>query len=97
MISNLRNIAVDIQKCVGHDCENNCSHPDCQLCTPCVDNENLNNMHRAYREHIRRGGFKRLFPAEGYFDDDFIKSLSYNNQISLKWFKSKCESNNEWC
>lgn len=97
MLSNSKNVAVNPSTCVDNNCFENCNKHECELCTPCVSEENLQNMFRAYREHVRRGDFKRIFPSQNHFDDDFTERLSVNNKISVEWFKAKCENNREWC
>lgn len=97
MFSTLKNIGVKPGVCVDHDCDRNCNLPECELCSPCLAQADLDAMRRAYRENTRRGGFKRLFPSKTYYDDDFISTVSPRNQISLKWFKEKCQEANEWC
>lgn len=86
-----------METCVKNDCYSNCGRPECELCTPCLIKDDLDGIYEAYRENGRRGGFKRIFPAEAFYDDEFIKTRNLKNQIALKWFKEKCKMNNEWC
>jgi hypothetical protein len=68
------------------------------ICPPCIDDENLYQIREAFREHQHEGNFLRVFPAEEYYDDEeFIESLTLKNQISINWFKGKCETNFKWC
>ena len=97
MVSNSKNIAVDAKTCVELDCHLNCQKKECQLCLPCVGDENLKNMHRAHREHAKRGGFVRLFPSMKHFDYSSITDMTKNNQISVKWFEAKCRQNEDFC
>ena len=97
MFSNSKNIAVNTRICVSNDCDKNCGKPECELCTPCLGSEDIDNMHRAYREHVRRGGFKRIFPTENHFGEDFVSKMTPRNQILIKWFKAKCAQEEEWC
>lgn len=98
MVSNTKNIAVNIDTCVDNDCHTNCNSSSCQICPSCINDENLYHIREAYREHQRKGNFLRLFPSKIHYDDtDLISNSTFNNQISLLWFKGQCEKNIEWC
>lgn len=96
MISNSKNIAVNLKTCINNECDRNCSKSECRLCLNCVDDVNLQNMHRAYREHRNRGGFQRIFPTNKASQEKKIE-LTINNQISAKWFDEKCHLMSDWC
>lgn len=70
---------------------------ECEICLTCASNEDIFNMHRAYRENSRRGEFRRIFPSQMYFNESVIDKMSKRNQVSTRWFKAKCELNKEWC
>lgn len=58
----------------------------------------LFQMLEAYRENMKKGNFKRIFPSTAdYEDDEIFNALTKNNQIMLKWFKIKCEMDSTWC
>lgn len=95
MLSNLKNIVVNATFCV-ENCGKSCSDLNCELCVPCLSDENQQNLHRAYREHGNRGGFKRIFPAQKQFNEGSIETTA-NNRVSLKWFEAKCHEDPEWC
>ena len=97
MTSNSKNIAVNPGLCIENNCADNCKKPECKLCTPCLGEADIIEMHRAYREHVRRGGFKRIFPSKVHFNDNFIAKMSPKNQLFTKWFKAKCEEKDTWC
>lgn len=98
MLSDTANIAVNMEACIEHNCLINCDLTDCKLCTSCIDDGSLENLHRAYREHIRRGGFERIFPTSGHFDQSFIEHvLTSENQIAANWFSAKCQADAGWC
>lgn len=97
MVSNSKNIAVYPNACLKNNCYQNCVKKICELCTTCAGEENLQNIHRAFREHARRGEFKRIFPTERYFDDEFMSKLSPKNQLAAKWFHAKCQQKKDWC
>lgn len=52
---------------------------------------------RAYLEHIRRGDFRRVFPVEQHFKEDFAEKLSMTNRVMAEWFSRKCKDHAEWC
>ncbi|CRK87060.1 CLUMA_CG000870, isoform A [Clunio marinus] len=97
MISNSRNIAVNIEECARNDCKNNPTLKECELCLTSLSKENITYFHQAAREHDRNRGFVRLFPAWTFFEDRVINEQSLNNQISLKWFFEKCKESESWC
>lgn len=97
MLSNAKNVVVDPRMCAQNDCELNCHIQDCELCATCLSEKNAHDLQRAFREHRRRGGFKRVYPTENHFSDDVLARMSKNNRIIAKWFKSKCQKSNEWC
>jgi tubulin monoglycylase TTLL15 len=97
MLSNSKNIAVNPRTCVDNNCEENCDDPKCELCLTCLSDENLQNLKRAYREHINREGFRRIFPSEAECNDYSEVELTENNRISMKWFEAKCLEDEEFC
>lgn len=97
MASNSKNIGVNPGICMDNRCDQRCNETLCELCTPCMDETIMNSLHQAFREHVRRGGYKRIFPSKPHFNEDFIAKLSTKNQIATKWFKVKCEYNRFWC
>ena len=97
MISNLPNIAIDLEQCFMNNCERNCQKTECKLCATCWDDDDMRNLLEAHREHSRRGGFKRVFPSTTQFDENFIHKLSKENKISTRWFAAKCREDPEWC
>lgn len=96
MLSNSKNIAVYPQQCSENKCHESCSK-GCELCLPCVTAQGLRDMLTASREHIRRGDFKRIYPAESFINEGFARRLSSRNQLSAKWFEAKCSENESWC
>lgn len=63
-----------------------------------MSENSLYQIREAFREHQHEGNFKRIFPAEIFFNNSqFIESLTLNNQISVMWFKGKCKTNKKWC
>lgn len=99
MVSNSKNIAVNSKKCldVKVNDKESCLQKEFDLCLACLDEDNRSNLNRAYQEHSQRGGFKRLFPVQTDFFDYKIQEMSPKNQMNVRWFKSKCEENKEWC
>lgn len=97
MFAHSKNVGVNPGLCVDNNCDKNCNKPECELCLPCLSEADLNDMLTAYREQLRRGGFKRIFPGKTHFNQDYIAKATPKNQKSLKWFREKCFENNEWC
>lgn len=94
MISNPSDIAVNLEVCVENICQLNCNKPECELCLNCLNTEELADLHEAYREHSRRGGFKRVFPTKAHPTDD---SLTPKSDLVAKWFAAKCKIDENWC
>lgn len=93
MMSHLENIAVNPEACVENFCHENCHLVLCELCSTCLGETNLQNLHEAHLEHKRRGGFKRIFPRTHFSFTD----LTPNNKVSSKWFAAKCFMDPDWC
>jgi hypothetical protein len=97
MISNPRDIAVNLEICVDDYCKRNCNEKKCRICFNCLNEEDLQDFHEAYREHGKRGGFKRVFPTENYMNEDFIENLTARSIITAQWFEAKCRNDRDWC
>lgn len=98
MIANKKNLAVDVESCLKHECHKSCECTHCKLCSPCVMAENRYQMREAFREHFYEGNFRRLFPSKNsYKDKKLYDSLTENNQLSVNWYKAKCLENEKWC
>lgn len=98
MIANRKNLVVDIESCLKHECHRSCAHTSCKLCSPCVSAEKRYQMREAFREHSYEGNFVRLFPAkDSYKYKELYGSLFENNQFSVDWYKAKCFENEKWC
>ena len=55
-------------------------------------------MRDAYREHIKRGNYQRVFPASPHFENsELIENLTKNNKNLLNWFKAQCKNDKNWC
>lgn len=97
ILSHIKNIAVQPWMCLEHNCQHNCHHAECELCPNCLSEGNLKSLYRAYREQMRRGGFRRIFPSLQHFENDFVSKMTPKNKISAKWFDAKCENDLQWC
>lgn len=98
IVSNEKNIATNYEVCLQNRCASDCENPLCNICLPCADDATKFHMHDSYREHLRMGNFKRIFPSVSHFDDPkLFESVSDINKIMLKWFKAKCEEDKNWC
>lgn len=101
MLSSDKNIVVYAEECASDECSTSCESLKCQLCRPCLSNEDINNIHAAYREHINRGDTKRIFPKSidrsKPIDDKELDDLSEENKKMTKWFIGKCLMDRSWC
>ncbi|KAG5677464.1 hypothetical protein PVAND_007222 [Polypedilum vanderplanki] len=96
--TNFMNIATNYVNCIDNDCADDCEKPTCQICMPCTNEETRFHMHEAYREHMRRGNFKRIFPTSNHFDNaKLLDSLYSKNKMMFKWFKAQCKIDNTYC
>jgi tubulin monoglycylase TTLL15 len=94
MVSNPSNIAVNLDECLKHDCAESCDKPECELCLSCLSDQQLGELHEAYREHTKRGGFKRVFPSKSH---PTAEDLTEKSQFVAKWLAAKCKSDENWC
>ncbi|KAF5272440.1 hypothetical protein FQA39_LY07908 [Lamprigera yunnana] len=96
-----KNIMVFPNECESPVCRSSCMSPICQLCKPCLSDESKNNFKRAYREHMNKGGCKRIFPAqinpEKINLEEDLEHYSPENQIQHRWFQGKCKMDKSWC
>lgn len=97
MISNFDKIAVNLVNCSINGCHENCEKFECFLCSTCVSEIDMRTLHQAHDEHIRRRGFKRIFPSKPHFDEDSMAEMTLENQVQAAWFAAKCEENSDWC
>lgn len=97
LVSNKKNIATGLENCLKYDCAQNCNRTRCEICAPCTSQSDRFQMREALREHQHSANFKRLFPSQRYYLDDYLRSVSKNNQISMKWFHEKCKNDPRWC
>lgn len=70
----------------------NCLHVDCKMCLKYHD-----DIQQFYREHVRRGRMKRIFPLKKHHDVHLISHATPSNKFSIEWFNEMCSANNEWC
>lgn len=100
MLSSLKDITVKpdfCHKCLEEEGDVNCAKTECELCFPCLSNQTVQIFQQAYREHQRRGGMKRIFPTANFDEPKFAKQLNDINNLQVKWFRAKCETDAEWC
>ena len=98
IVTNKKNIASDIKSCLKFDCKNDCERTDCAFCAPCMSPEDSYQMREAFREFQHGANFKRVFPTQNYFNNDtFVRKMTRNNRVSLKWYRGKCADDDKWC
>lgn len=99
MTSSPQTIAVNIDVCTQH-CIESCESPTCDLCLPCIQDENLiQTLHQSYREHQRRGEFLRVFPSNNFKKGSsvFENEMTKNSKFLSLWYEGKCQIDSEWC
>jgi tubulin monoglycylase TTLL15 len=94
MISNPSDIAVNLDSCIKNNCKESCFKPECELCLNCLKTEQIADFHETYREHSRRGGFKRVFPSKSH---PTAQKLSPRSEMVAKWLEAKCGVDENWC
>lgn len=100
MLSATKDITVNPVECI--QCLKNektidCEDENCNLCFPCLSNQSIQTFNKAYQEHQKRGEMQRIFPKANYDQPKFRKQLNALNNLQVKWFKSKCDVDDDWC
>lgn len=90
-----KDITVNAENCIN--CLDSCIDTSCELCLPCMSQPTIKGFHQAYREHQKRGEFRRIFPTSNYLQDQMMNEFSEKNRLSVKWFNAKCENDADWC
>lgn len=93
IVSDEKDVIVPTADCLN-DCE--CTRVECIMCSECTK-EYQSEMQQSFREHMRRGRMKRIFPTQKHYDEKLISHVSPSNQFAIKWFKEKCKLDAEWC
>lgn len=98
MQASLKNIVVFPEIC--NKC-NSCDSHECLLCKPCLTGWTLNVLRSAYKEHVFRRDCRRLFPPpmdqSSVNTEKYLKDLTPENQLMVRWFQGKCVQNKSWC
>ncbi|XP_049281983.1 probable tubulin polyglutamylase ttll-15 [Anopheles funestus] len=98
MLTSLKNLATAANQCSDLPCTESCAPLECQLCSSCLEETDLDDLQRAYREHINRGDMKRIFPVPKSDQHRLsYESLSAKNQFMSKWFEEKCKTDQSYC
>ncbi|EAT45971.1 AAEL002775-PA [Aedes aegypti] len=100
MVSSLKNIVVDANRCAEAPCLESCAPEECALCVSCLNGGDLRELHAAYREHLNRGDMKRIFPvpkADQRIFEPHSEDLSAKNRWMSRWFDAKCEMDRSYC
>lgn len=63
MLSTHKNIMVNGVQCSNSPCNESCAPVECQLCSLCLQESEIDDLHMAYREHMNKGDTKRIFPV----------------------------------
>ncbi|XP_058461648.1 probable tubulin polyglutamylase ttll-15 [Malaya genurostris] len=99
MVSSLKNIVVEANRCSEAPCLESCAPLECTLCVSCLSWEDLRDLHAAYREHLNRGDMKRIFPVPKVDRLSGVDpaELSAKNQWMTRWFDEKCKMDHSFC
>lgn len=78
-----------------------CSQIECQLCLPCLSEDQKANFLEAYLEHQRRGGCRRVVPQPIHPDEAHqaanMERLTPENTVMAEWFRGMCLSDKTFC
>ncbi|XP_055630341.1 probable tubulin polyglutamylase ttll-15 [Toxorhynchites rutilus septentrionalis] len=98
MVSSLKNIVVEAERCSVAACTESCALEECSLCAGCLSGADLKVLHAAFREHINRGDMKRIFPVPKN-DRRQVESSELNakNRWMSRWFNEKCKADVSYC
>ncbi|EAU76858.1 AGAP004427-PA [Anopheles gambiae str. PEST] len=98
MLTSLKNLATAANLCSELPCTESCAPVECQLCSTCLEEHDIDDLQRAYREHMNRGDMKRIFPVpkSDQHRVDY-ELLSAKNQFMSKWFEEKCKVDQSYC
>nr|XP_040227578.2 probable tubulin polyglutamylase ttll-15 [Anopheles coluzzii] len=98
MLTSLKNLATAANLCSELPCTESCAPVVCQLCSTCLEEQDIDDLQRAYREHMNRGDMKRIFPVpkSDQHRVDY-ELLSAKNQFMSKWFEEKCKVDQSYC
>nr|CAD7444236.1 unnamed protein product [Timema bartmani] len=95
-----KNLVVFPEECSKRRCEL-CLADECQLCLPCLTLETLDQLRRAYLEHINKLDCKRVVPPPMTPERGNISvnlgGLSPRNKLMYLWFRGKCQLDSSWC
>ncbi|XP_049529495.1 probable tubulin polyglutamylase ttll-15 [Anopheles darlingi] len=98
MLSSLKNVAASADVCSDLPCTESCAPVECQLCSTCLEGDDLYELHRAYREHMERGDMKRIFPVPKIDRQKLdFEGLSAKNQLMSRWYEEKCKMDQSYC
>lgn len=98
MISSSKNIMVNADVCTTVPCTQSCAAVQCQLCLPCLTEDDLRDLHASYSEHMRKGDQKRIFPNTAASVEEIVAAgMSRKNTLLSMWYRRKCEEDPTWC
>ncbi|KAL9693101.1 hypothetical protein quinque_012386 [Culex quinquefasciatus] len=99
MLSSLKNLVTDGNRCSEAPCLESCAPEECNLCVSCLNGADLKDLHSAYREHLNRGDMKRIFPVPKADQSRRVDEaeLSPKNRWMSRWFDEKCKIDTSYC
>ncbi|KAG0716147.1 Tubulin polyglutamylase TTLL7 [Chionoecetes opilio] len=99
----IKDIVVFADHC-SVNCKNGdgaCNNVECQLCLPCLSDDQKANFLQAYLEHRRRGGCRRVVPQSIHADEAHqaasMDRLTPENTLMTEWFRGMCLSDQTFC
>jgi len=99
MFSTHDDVVTGIDKCLtclDDEGNWNCESESCSVCSGCLSEEMLAELHMAYREFQRRGNYRLIFPNLDYMSSKFLNKLSDNSKLMSMWYERMCEKDSDW-
>lgn len=99
MFSTQDDVVTGIDKCstcLDDEGNWNCESESCSVCSGCLSEEMLAELHMAYREFHRRGNYRLIFPNLDYMSSKFLSKLSHKSKLMSIWYERMCEKDSAW-
>lgn len=87
------NIFVGGDECLQRKCLYSCDTMVCRMCRRCMTVADKRELHIAYREHMRRGDMKRIYPTPMVCPENVLHSEIFSIKYYLFTF-SRTDPNN---
>ncbi|EDO28450.1 predicted protein, partial [Nematostella vectensis] len=94
-------IMTSFDACATRECRNSCSQEICELCHPCLTEDQKVTLKLARLEHVNRGGFRRVVPPPMSQSEARVAKSSNDvngsNRFMWIWFRRMCLRDPTWC